>query len=31
MGTMALLRQVNHDADWYAKGNIKEKDRALEA
>ncbi len=31
MGTMALLRQVNMDADWYAKGNIKEKDRALEA
>ncbi|RAJ13212.1 amidohydrolase family protein [Olleya aquimaris] len=31
MGTMALLRQVNHDAEWYAKGNIKEKDRALEA
>ena len=31
MGTMALLRQVNLDADWYAKGNIKEKDRALEA
>ncbi|MGB6268601.1 MAG: amidohydrolase family protein, partial [Olleya sp.] len=31
MGTMALLRQVNHDADWYSKGNIKEKDRALEA
>ena len=31
MGTMALLRQVNHDADWYAKGNIKERDRALEA
>lgn len=31
MGTMALLRQVNYDADWYAKGNIKEKDRALEA
>lgn len=31
MGTMALLRQVNLDADWYAKGHIKEKDRALEA
>ena len=31
MGTMALLRQVNLDANWYAKGNIKEKDRALEA
>lgn len=31
MGTIALLRQVNLDADWYAKGNIKEKDRALEA
>ena len=31
MGTMALLRQFNLDADWYAKGNIKEKDRALEA
>lgn len=31
MGTMALLRQVNLDADWYAKGNIKEKDLALEA
>ena len=31
MGTMALLRQVMHDADWYAKVNIKERDRALEA
>ena len=31
MGTMALLRQVNHDADWYNKGNIKVKDRSLEA
>ncbi|WAC03305.1 amidohydrolase family protein [Lacinutrix neustonica] len=31
MGAFALLRQVNMDADWYASGNIKEKDRALEA
>ena len=31
MGTMALLRQVNYDADWYSKGKVKVKDRALEA
>jgi imidazolonepropionase-like amidohydrolase len=31
MGTMALLRQVYNDADWYAKGNMKNKDMALEA
>ena len=31
MGAMALLRQVYHDADWYAKGNMKNKDMALEA
>ncbi|WP_452222416.1 amidohydrolase family protein [Lacinutrix salivirga] len=31
MGTMALLRQVNHDAKWYAKGLSDRKDRALEA
>jgi len=31
MGTMALLRQVNYDADWYNKGLSKVKDRALEA
>ena len=31
MGSMALLRQVYHDADWYAKGNSSSKDRALEA
>ena len=31
MGSMALLRQMYHDADWYAKGNVDTKDRALEA
>ncbi|WP_418509415.1 amidohydrolase family protein [Corallibacter sp.] len=31
MGTMALLRQVNYDADWYAKGLAKTTDRSLEA
>ncbi|MFT6191875.1 amidohydrolase family protein [Polaribacter sp.] len=31
MGAMALLRQVYTDADWYAKGNMKNKDMALEA
>ncbi len=31
MGVMALLRQVYLDADWYAKGNMKNKDLALEA
>ncbi|MFT7072432.1 amidohydrolase family protein [Patiriisocius sp. Uisw_017] len=31
MGSMALLRQVYNDADWYAKGNIPTKDRSLEA
>lgn len=31
MGAMALLRQMYHDADWYAKGNADTKDRSLEA
>ncbi|MGJ8759264.1 MAG: amidohydrolase family protein [Polaribacter sp.] len=31
MGAMALLRQVFNDADWYAKGNMKNKDLSLEA
>jgi imidazolonepropionase-like amidohydrolase len=31
MGAMALLRQMYHDADWYAKGNSKTNDRSLEA
>tara|TARA_B110000971_G_scaffold157737_1_gene161088 strand:+ start:1631 stop:4615 length:2985 start_codon:yes stop_codon:yes gene_type:complete len=31
MGAMALLRQLNHDADWYEKGNVPTKDRSLEA
>ncbi|MFH6605036.1 amidohydrolase family protein [Maribacter algicola] len=31
MGAMALLRQMYHDAEWYAKGNIDTKDRSLEA
>lgn len=31
MGAMALLRQVYNDADWYAGGNMKNKDLALEA
>lgn len=31
MGAMALLRQMYLDADWYAGGNAKNKDRSLEA
>ena len=31
MGTMALLRQLYYDADWYAKGNVQTKDRSIEA
>ena len=31
MGTFAIIRQVHHDADWYAKGGISVKDRSLEA
>ncbi len=31
MGSMALLRQMYSDADWYAKGNSKTKDLSLEA
>lgn len=31
MGSTALLRQVYLDADWYATGNAKNKDRSLEA
>ncbi|WGH76252.1 amidohydrolase family protein [Tenacibaculum tangerinum] len=31
MGAMALLRQTYLDADWYAKGNAKNTDLALEA
>ena len=31
MGTLALLRQAHFDADWYANGNSKTKDRSLEA
>ncbi|WP_438422544.1 amidohydrolase family protein [Aquimarina macrocephali] len=31
MGAMALLRQVYHDADWYAGGNATNKDLSLEA
>jgi len=31
MGAFALHRQVNMDANWYATGNAKEKDRTLEA
>ena len=31
MGTMALIRQLNHDAEWYRNGNIKTKDRSIEA
>jgi hypothetical protein len=31
MGTLALLRQMYYDADWYAKGNAKNKDLSLEA
>ena len=31
MGTIALLKQVNYDANWYAKGLSKVTDRSLEA
>ncbi|MFV8282686.1 amidohydrolase family protein, partial [Christiangramia marina] len=31
MGATALIRQTYIDADWYAKGNAKNKDLALEA
>ena len=31
MGTMALLRQLKYDADWYASGNVSTKDRSIEA
>ncbi|MGB0880389.1 MAG: amidohydrolase family protein, partial [Polaribacter sp.] len=31
MGAMALLRQTYMDADWYAGGNMKNKDLSLEA
>ncbi|MEM6685578.1 MAG: amidohydrolase family protein [Bacteroidota bacterium] len=31
MGSMALLRQMYHDANWYAKGNAENTDLALEA
>lgn len=31
MGTTALLRQVYFDAEWYATGKAKNKDRSLEA
>ncbi|QNM86467.1 amidohydrolase family protein [Polaribacter pectinis] len=31
MGAMALLRQMYLDADWYAAGNMKNKDASLEA
>lgn len=31
MGSMALLRQLYYDADWYKKGNIKTTDLTLEA
>ena len=31
MGKTALIRQVYMDADWYATGNAKNKDRSLEA
>ncbi|PKA83784.1 imidazolonepropionase-like amidohydrolase [Ulvibacter sp. MAR_2010_11] len=31
MGSMALLRQMYYDTDWYAKGNATTKDRSLEA
>ena len=31
MGTLALLRQMYYDADWYAKGGSDSKDRSLEA
>ncbi|MDN3493405.1 amidohydrolase family protein [Winogradskyella bathintestinalis] len=31
MGSMALLRQMYHDAKWYESGNIETKDLSLEA
>ena len=31
MGSLALLRQMYHDMDWYAKGNTDTKDRSLES
>lgn len=31
MGTLALLRQMYFDADWYAQGNVNTKDLSLEA
>ena len=31
MGSIALLRQMHYDADWYAAGNSDTKDRSLEA
>ncbi len=31
MGSMALMRQLYYDADWYAKGNMSTKDLSLEA
>ena len=31
MGTIALLKQVNYDADWYSKGLSEVTDRSLEA
>ena len=31
MGSIALLRQLYHDAEWYKKGNIKNTDLAIEA
>ena len=31
MGSMALLRQMYYDADWYARGNVATTDRSLEA
>jgi imidazolonepropionase-like amidohydrolase len=31
MGSIALLKQMHYDTDWYAKGNSKTKDLSLEA
>ncbi len=31
MGSIALLKQIQHDAKWYASGNSKTKDLSLEA
>ena len=31
MGSLALLRQMHFDMDWYSKGNATTKDRSLEA